>query len=315
MVTWLPDRSEAAVRSALAVVAPSICDGRIELHGSWVDTGNPLWSRSSAFVDDEWVVKFAWSREAADKLVREATVIDALGSVGDGPPVARLLSWSAEPAMFVAPLQHGRPLAFEITGQLDSAAKRRIGDELGRLLAALHRPQPLAAVRATGVLLPQPTPQADTDSLRTRLAPMLDASRAARLMDWCDWADEVLLIQVEAVFLHGDFHGYNVVFDDDWRAVRVLDFEESSVGDSHYDFRYLPAQEPTVELLQHTVEAYHRLTGRAVDLRRVMAWHVRTVCGDALWRTEAQVALPGGGTPTMWIDELADRFTALSIEV
>ena len=29
-----------------------------------------------------------------------------------------------------------------------------------------------------------------------------------------------------------------------------------------------------------------------------MAWHVLTSLGDAMWRTEAGVALPGGGTAT-----------------
>lgn len=314
MVTWLPERSEHAVRDALAVVAPAL-RGHLVLHDSWVDTGNPLWSRGSAFLEDQWVVKFAWSEPAAVKLIREGAMIEVLGAVPDGPPVAPLLVRSDEPAIFVAPLQPGRPLAFEITGQLDGNEKERIGGELAGALAALHRPATLAGVAAIRPSLPPPTPQADTAELRDRLAPLLDERRVGVLLRWCDWVDEVLAADTEPVLLHGDFHGYNVIFDDTWRVVRVLDFEESSVGDHHYDFRYLPAQEPTVELLQHTVAAYQRLTGRTVDIRRVMAWHVRTVCGDALWRTEAHVALPGGGTPAMWIDELADRFTALSIDV
>lgn len=314
MVTWLPERSEASVRDALAAVAPAL-RGHVVLHDSWVDTGNPLWSRGTAFVDDQWVVKFAWSKEAADKLVREGAVIEAVGSVPGGPPVAPLLVRSIDPAMFVAPLQPGHPLAFEITGGLDPPTKRRIGDELGRTLAALHRPATLAAVESHGLALPEPTPQADTESLRQRLAPLLDGRQAGLVRGWCDWVDTVLASPTEVVLLHGDFHGYNVVFDDEWRVVRVLDFEESSVGDPHYDFRYLPAQEATVAMLLHTVDSYERAAGRTVDLRRVMAWHVRTVCGDALWRTEARVDLPGGGTPATWIDELEQRFVALSVTI
>jgi hypothetical protein len=48
-------------------------------------------------------------------------------------------------------------------------------------------------------------------------------------------------------------------------------------------------------------------------LPRVMAWHVRTVLGDALWRTEAAVGLPGGGTKEAWVDELEERFTELGL--
>jgi hypothetical protein len=38
-----------------------------------------------------------------------------------------------------------------------------------------------------------------------------------------------------------------------------------------------------------------------------MAWHTLTHLGDALWRTEHDVDLPGGGTPASWVDDLADR--------
>lgn len=313
VVTWLPERSVDAVRAALRTVAPQLAERTITLHDGWVDTGNPLWSRSSAFVDDRWVVKFAWTESAATKLVQEAAVIDALGGVAGGPPVAPLLARSDNPALFVAPLQTGRPLAFEITGGLETSVKDWIGTQLAGALAGLHAPPSLAAVSTAGIAPPSPTPQADTDSLRQRFVPLLDRSQGALVSRWCDWADEVLEARAEAVLLHGDFHGYNVVFDDDWRVVRVLDFEECSAGDPHYDFRYLPAQEPTVHLLRSTVSAYEQVTDRSVDLSRVMAWHLRTVCGDALWRTEARVSLPGGGTPSQWIDELGDRFRVLGI--
>lgn len=313
MVAWLSERSVDAVRAALRTVAPDIATGDVVLHDGWVNTGNPLWSRSSAFVDGSWVVKFAWSEPAARKLVREARAIEVIGSVEGAPPVATLRARSSDPAMFVAPMEHGRPLAFEITGSLDGATKRRIGEELGAALASLHRQVTLAAVIERGLDLPAPTPQADTASLRERLAPLLDPARADLLLGWCDWTDAVLAEPAEPVLLHGDFHGYNAIFDEGWRLRRVLDLEECSVGDRHYDFRYLPAQEPTVELLRHTVLAYEDITRQRIDIARVMAWHIRTVCGDALWRTEARIDLPGGGTPSQWIDELEVRLSTLGV--
>lgn len=315
MVTWLPDRSEQAVRAALRVVAPQLADGRIVLHDAWVDTGNPLWSRSSAFVDDAWVVKFAWSEPAAHKLAREAAVIAAVASAPDGPPVAAMVARSTSPAMFVSPLQPGRPLGFEHTANLDAAPKRAIAHAMAGALASLHRPTTLAAVGELADVLLAPTPQADTATLRSRLVPLLDERQGGLVRRWCDWVDGVLAAPAETVLLHGDFHGYNVIFDDRWRVVRVLDFEEASVGDRHYDFRYLPAQEATIELFELATAAYQQATGLTLDRRRVMAWHVRTVLGDALWRTEAGVALPADGSPAAWIDELAERFDRLAITV
>jgi aminoglycoside phosphotransferase (APT) family kinase protein len=118
---------------------------------------------------------------------------------------------------------------------------------------------------------------------------------------------------LDAVVLHGDFHGYNLVVDEAQRVRTVLDFEEAARGDRDYDFRYLPAQESTLDLFLATAAAYERLSGVPVDVARVMAWSVRTVLGDALWRTEAGVALPGGGTKEEWIAQTADRFDQLGV--
>jgi hypothetical protein len=93
----------------------------------------------------------------------------------------------------------------------------------------------------------------------------------------------------------------------------VLDMEELAAGDRSYDFRYLPGQEPTLGLFSATVTAYERTTGVHLSAARVMAWNVRTVLGDALWRTEAGVPLPDGGSITDWISAIARRFEALGI--
>jgi hypothetical protein len=61
------------------------------------------------------------------------------------------------------------------------------------------------------------------------------------------------------------------------------------------------------------MEAYERCTGRRLAVERVMAWHVLTHLGDALWRTEAGIALPGGGTPATYVDDLAARFASLAL--
>lgn len=49
------------------------------------------------------------------------------------------------------------------------------------------------------------------------------------------------------------------------------------------------------------MDAYERLSGRRPSTERIMAWHILTALGDALWRTEAGVALPGGGTATTYV--------------
>jgi hypothetical protein len=91
------------------------------------------------------------------------------------------------------------------------------------------------------------------------------------------------------------------------------------VGDEpEYDFRVIPSFGPGIDLLTSTIDEYVALTGRRLSLERIMALHLRTSLGDALWRSEAGLPLllprPGGGTPDDHVEELAARFALLGIE-
>jgi hypothetical protein len=59
------------------------------------------------------------------------------------------------------------------------------------------------------------------------------------------------------------------------------------------------------------VAHYEMLTSTKLDVDRIMAWHLRTVLGDALWRAGAGIPLPDKRTPVQWVDDLTARFTAL----
>ncbi len=315
MTSWLSDRSVAEVSRGLAQVCPDLAGLPVVLHDAWIAQGNPLWDRSSAFVGDDWVVKFAWSEPAAVKLEREILVLRALTASEHPPPVREVHVWSSDPVLLVSPFVVGSPVVGDAVAELDTNELRHLAQGLALVLAAFHRPGTLVAVDRAGVSLPPPTPQADTPELRARLVPTLDERRQSLVVQWCDWVDRVLSVSApKSVFLHGDFHGFNVVVDAAETVQVVLDLEEASVGDYHYDFRYLPAQAPTIELFQVTIAAYEQLTRRPVSRERVMAWHIRTVLGDVLWRTEANVELPGGGTPAQWVDELATRFAELALD-
>jgi hypothetical protein len=91
----------------------------------------------------------------------------------------------------------------------------------------------------------------------------------------------------------------------------VADFEQASVGDPAFDFRYLPGPIPSPAFLGEVMASYEAASGTTVYLHRVLGWHVRTVLGDALWRSEAGVPLPGGGTPSSWVTDLEDCFERL----
>ena len=94
------------------------------------------------------------------------------------------------------------------------------------------------------------------------------------------------------MLVHGDFHGDNHLWDPETLRLRmVIDLESVGTGEPEFDLRCLPG-DCGIELFTSTVAHYEKLTGTTLDVDRIMAWHLRTVLGDALWRSEAGIPLP-----------------------
>lgn len=87
--------------------------------------------------------------------------------------------------------------------------------------------------------------------------------------------------------------------------------EVAGPADAEYDLRYLPPMEPTLALVEAVRERYEGFSGTTLAMSRIMAWNVRTALGDALWRSEAGIPLPGGSTPTSYVDDLEKKLPAV----
>jgi aminoglycoside phosphotransferase (APT) family kinase protein len=311
-VGWLTTGSVRDLRSALAQVVPELADRPVVLNDRIV-TADPRFFQGSAIVDGSFLVKFAWAEPPARRIVHEGRVLAALGGSPGRLAVPTVVARAAAPALLVSRLIAGEPLSWEAANELGGPRRQRLVADLARFLVALHDPATLAAVRAAGIALDVPEPQATTAEIRARLGSHVRSSQRAIVEDWCNWVDVILAGPAEAVFLQGDLHGYNLVWDRASGALPlVADFEWAGVGDPEFDFRYLPGQADTTALFVDVARLYAELRGRELDLERVMAWHIRTVLGDALWRTEAGVPLPGsGGTASSWVDELQTRMRAV----
>ena len=312
-LTWLSDRSVASVREALRQHAPELSNEDVELR-AWIEQHDPKWWYGSAVVGRQCFVKFAWSQSAAEKVWHEACVLDALEAHSEPLCAPRVVAASDNPALLATEWIAGDPLTIERVGQMDSECLVATASELARYLADLHCPDVLAAVmRAVGPM-ETPLPQATTSAIRTNLTPWIRSDQVGEVSQWCDWADEILGGPVEPVFVQGDFHGHNQLWDLETLTLHaVLDYGESGAADPAYDFRYLPAQGSTTDLFRATATQYGEYTGKPLDLSRVMAWHMRTVLGDALWRSRAGVPLPDSRTPAEWVDDLRGRLDELGI--
>ena len=307
---WLPDPSEMSVRQALTAAAPRLAGASIEVAAD-VATSNPEWSSSTAIVGGSYILKFAWAEPGAKRVLREAAVLETLARVTD-LPVPLLVGASAEPVAFVTRLVRGTPLTFEDMRAALPEARDAVADELASFLARLHEPLVLEIARAAAPMV-APHPQGRTDAIRDRLPGFLDHRRAHLVFEWCDWVDDILERPApQPVLAHGDLHGYNQVWcRSSWTLLLVADFEVAGPSDPEYDFRYFPSQEPTVGFVTAIRDRYMSLTGRSIDMDRVMAWHIRTALGDALWRSEAGIPLPGGGTPSRYVDDIELKLRVL----
>ncbi len=94
----------------------------------------------------------------------------------------------------------------------------------------------------------------------------------------------------DPVVLHGDLHGYNMVWDGR-NLVAVRDFENLAFGDPSFEVRYLPDNAPTQAYVLAVLNALRR-AGHHDDPERALAWHVLTRLGDAA------PAHFGGGRPS-----------------
>ncbi|HZX08859.1 aminoglycoside phosphotransferase family protein [Kribbella sp.] len=299
---WLDAYSPAAIAELVRTVVPELSDLPIVAR-ELVNKDEPMWWSSSAFVGGRYVAKFAWSRPAALRLAHEIAVLDALSREPAVPYLPKVVASSADPLLLVTELVPGASL-FEVVDAIDPD---EAGRQLAHFLAELHR-----AGDRLGDVPPAPLQPPTTDTLRAQIGKWIRPEQLPTVRRWCDWADDVLAVPRPHVLVHADLHGGNQIWDgDELRA--IVDFETAGRAEPEYDLRAFPGTGPGVELVTATMHHYADLTGNPLDTDRMMAWHLRTALGDVLWRSEAGTPLADHRTPPDWINDLADRFAALSI--
>ncbi|HUC24654.1 MAG TPA: aminoglycoside phosphotransferase family protein [Streptosporangiaceae bacterium] len=310
---WLAECSAQALSEALRVVAPELSAFGVTVPvPDPAAKRDPLWWSSSTVVGERFIVKFAWSCPGALRLAHEIGVLTALAREPRVPFLPEVVASSTDPVLLITRLVPGESL-FKVIG---SISRERAGQQLASFLAAFHHPAARQRAEAVvGKLTGAHLPPATTATLRERFVTWARPDQRPAIMRWCDWADAVLASPGESVLVHGDLHGDNQVWDHD-KLRLVVDLETAAAAEPEYDLRTFPgpAMGPGVELLTAVVRHYQQITGRQLSTDRVMAWHLRTALGDALWRSEAGIPLADHRTPPEWVDDLAARFSLLGFD-
>lgn len=306
---WLGGPTLEALRAGLRTVAPGLAEATIVPRGL-EPSDDPQYCKASAVVDGRFVVKFAWACPTALRICHQAQILDALRTAAPRLPLPEVTAVSRDPAMLVLRWVSATPF-FEVRHRIGPATRHRVARDLATVLAQLHDPGVLRAVAEAASPLPKPEAHATTDTLRARFGVLVRPDQRDRVLAWCDWADTALTAKGRTVLVHGDFHGDNHLWDQETLRLRlVIDLETVGTGEPEFDMRCLPG-DCGIELFTATVAYYEKLTCTKLDVDRIMAWHLRTVLGDALWRVEAGIPLPDKRTPVEWVDDLTARFTAL----
>jgi len=309
-LTWLDEPTVDALRVALRMVAPDLADGTIVLRGL-ESTDDPQWWAATAVVDGRFIVKFAWAEQPARRICHQAKLMDLLRTTAPQVPLPVVVAASRDPAMLVTRRAAAVPF-FDVRHVITSDVRPAVAGDLAAVLVGLHDPEVLKAVsQGMGSPLPKPTAHPSMGALRAQFMGLIRPDQRERVLTWCDWAGRVLAAPGRSVLVHGDFHGDNHLWDGGSLRLRlVIDWETAGTGEPEFDLRCLPG-DCGIDLFTATVAAYERMSGTTLDVDRIMAWHLRTLLGDALWRTRAGVALPDRRTPSQWVDDLDARFAAL----
>lgn len=215
-----------------------------------------------------WIFKFPRSLAACERLKREAEVL-RFAAGASAVPLPRMRYHDAPP-----------PLGFsehrKIEGEaLDPAAYARLGpaarDGFARQIAdtfvAFHR-VPVARARRAGC------PEAPCWPAPAELLAHADAHLDRRLFAA---AQRTLAARERygadrTVFGHFDTHGWNMAVDlDRCRLNGLFDFGHSGVGPLHRDLSYPCFVD--VDLAARVARQYEAVTGRAVDLGRILNAH------------------------------------------
>jgi aminoglycoside phosphotransferase (APT) family kinase protein len=310
-IGWLRDGSEPSIRRAVHAALPGLVITRLEIRPRY-SSPNPLYWSSSAVINDAFVVKFAWSEVRAIRLHREAVLIERLHLADRELRLPELIAVTDDPVAVVTRRLDGEPLSWGGGSDLRGPRAKRVAVDLAEFLVTLHGTPAESVLHDLAVVVP--TAQGNTSALRARYPRLVTEARASQVLTLCDWVDRVLDDVYDPVLVHGDLHGHNQLWNfTTGELVAVVDLEECGLGDPHFDFRYLPGNSPSTDLVVAVVDAYEQRSQRRLRLDRIIAWHALSVLGDAMWRTEAGLELPGGGNANTYVDDLERRMSSIAV--
>lgn len=238
------------------------------------------WDSDAYALGGQIVVKVPKHAAARGRLRREAALLALVRPRVTLPvPDLHLVEW--EPLFSWHEMLPGEQLVADQYAQLPEVARDRLGRDLGRFLAELHRIGVPEAEAAGAVELQRWRAAAEVWAMAAPILPAalkLPAERLAR--DFAELPPDPL----GQVYGHFDGHGWNMAFDPVGQVLNgIYDFADSGIGPLHQEFIYPGLI--SFDLIGRVVRAYEAVSGQKLDLFRIV-----TLAGmHRLWELAEQV--------------------------
>lgn len=154
--------------------------------------------------------------------------------------------------------------------QFDGSKRRRLGNELGRILTRLHSitPEQMSASKAQWSDTPNQWNELLDDSVRL-LKPRVESDVWNRIRRKLKKSlSKINRFEFEPVLRHGDFGSGNLVFDDKGRIVGLIDFDSVGFGDPAIDVAGVISSTTPPELLLESMSQTYLLTDEIIERAR-----------------------------------------------
>lgn len=253
----MADSEPGPFRAAILRSFPHLADSTFRLV-----TGG--WDSVAVDVNDRLIFKFPRDETAKRALLKEAALLALIRpavsmavpdmTIHEGPPL-----FSSHGKL------KGEHLLAPDYEKLDEGARRRLGDDLGRFYAELHRLD-IGRMTAAGAAS---TPAWRTpEQIRARALPLLPPELRDPAERTVSAFERLPPDPYGKAYGFFDGHGWNMAFDHEHgRLEGIYDFADSGIGPLHEDFIYSNFICP--DLTARIVATYERLTGRALDRLRI----------------------------------------------
>lgn len=213
-----------------------------------------------------YTVRFPRNEEVWQRGLAERNVLEELSS--SSLPVPKLIAISENPAYIQTTYLRGNHLDPDQIRTASKEVQQQISEEMARFAYTIHRALPRRTIEP---LLVPPTWSYD-DYLKRVLFDRIDPNPKIDELAkryYQAWLDRKV---IKEIIVHDDLHTGNLLFDDDYHLVGVLDFGAVCIGSPEQELRQ--TYRLGDEVFETAATVYEKLSGKSFNREMAKLWTI-----------------------------------------